>query len=93
MAARCGWTPIDPLPVPCSAPRCKRLATIVHDLKPYCGAHALKRLEAASRANAQPAAKRPNRKRRNQRSLNDGASKAGSFGKAQDRKAGPDQGA
>lgn len=40
---------VNPGPVACSSPSCLKEATILHREAPYCGAHALLKLEAGEK--------------------------------------------
>jgi len=40
----------DPVPTACSSDGCSRQATIVHHGQPYCGKHALAKLDAGESA-------------------------------------------
>lgn len=52
MAVRYSSKLEDPQPVVCSVPGCGSDSTILHELKPYCGKHALAALEAAGQIGA-----------------------------------------
>ena len=63
VATRHGSKPIDPRPTECSVPGCKIVATIMHEMKPYCGGHALERLEAGLSPKPTAAAEQPDHER------------------------------
>ena len=58
MAVRYSSKLEDPQPVVCSIPGCGSDSTILHELKPYCGKHALAALEVAEQL-ARPGGRGP----------------------------------